>query len=98
MRRSSLITTNRRRKAFVYSAALIAMLAYGIPKLPKVQHGLPGTFSFLWILFACLALGANLYFVVGADKERSRMLSAKRSGVVMTSPESDEQEVRRRAL
>lgn len=90
MWRKSLYVSNRRRKSFVYVCALVAMLFYAIPRLPRLQHGVAGTFAFLWIGFAGLVLAANLYFLVGADKERSRLLSAKQGGVVMPSDEQEE--------
>lgn len=95
-----MVVAHRRRKAFVYCCALIALLVYALPRLPKLQHGLGGTFSLIWILFACMTLAANLYFLVGADKERSRMLSAKVSGVVkpISDEASEETGIRRKAL
>ncbi|QQE78034.1 hypothetical protein [Alicyclobacillus sp. SO9] len=63
-----------RRNTFIYICALIAMLAYGIPRIPALKPGLAGSFSAVWILFCALAIAANVYFFVGADKERSRML------------------------
>ncbi len=64
-----------RRTAFIYTCALIALGVYAIPNLlPELHPGIAGSFSVLWILFAGLALAANLYFLFGADRERSRML------------------------
>ncbi|MCL6453301.1 MAG: hypothetical protein K6T78_06665 [Alicyclobacillus sp.] len=77
MRRKLKTVPHARNRAIVYSCALIAMGAYALPRIPKLEHGLPGSFSMLWILFALLALCANLYFLFGADKERSRMLEAQ---------------------
>lgn len=74
VRRHIYTNTTARRRALVYLAALIAMAIYAIPQLPKLQTGLPGTFSMLWILFLALAIAANTYFMVGADVERRRML------------------------
>lgn len=62
------------RTALIYALALVALLAYALPRIPALRPGLPGTFSVLWIIFAGLALAANVYFFVGADKERSKML------------------------
>jgi|GEM_PF-3213172 len=63
-----------RSRAMIYACALVALLVYGIPRIPSLKPGLAGSFSMLWILFAGLALAANVYFFVGADRERSRML------------------------
>lgn len=65
---------NAKNKAFVYTCAIVALGVYGIPRIPSLQPGIEGTFSMVWILFSVLALASNLYFLVGADKERSRML------------------------
>lgn len=74
MRRRMQTGASARTRAFVYVSALVAMAVYAIPQLPKLQPGLPGTFSMLWILFLALAVAANVYFMVGADVERRRML------------------------
>lgn len=74
MKRMSRRAPNR-RTALIYTCALIALGVYAIPNLlPELHPGIAGSFSVLWILFAGLALAANLYFLFGADKERSRML------------------------
>lgn len=77
MRRKLKTVPQARNRAVVYSCALVAMGMYAIPKIPRLEHGLPGTFSMVWILFAVLALASNVYFLVGADKERSRMLETQ---------------------
>jgi hypothetical protein len=74
MRRKLRNVPNGKNKAFVYVCAVIALGIYGIPKIPSLHPGIGGTFSMIWILFGVLALAANTYFLVGADKERSRML------------------------
>ncbi|WDL95590.1 hypothetical protein [Alicyclobacillus sp. ALC3] len=74
MRRKTMTVSSPRRRAVVYTCALIALGVYGVPRLPELHHGLGGTFSVLWILFAGLAVAANLYFLFGADRERSRDL------------------------
>jgi hypothetical protein len=63
-----------KRRAFVNTCAIVALSVYGIPRIPRLHPGLDGTFSTIWILFAALAVAANLYFLVGADKERSQQL------------------------
>lgn len=89
MRRKTRVVTHARRRAFVYGCALVALVVYGLPRIPALQRGLPGTFSLIWILFAGLALAANVYFLVGADKERSRMLELRTSGTSAGSTVED---------
>lgn len=81
MRRKVSQTRNASSKAFIYICCLVALCVYGIPRIPTLQHGIAGTFSSVWILFAGLALAANLYFFLGADKERSRMLEEQESKI-----------------
>lgn len=77
MRRKLAVVPKTKQRALVYTSCILALLAYGVPKLPALHEGISGTFSALWILFAALAVAANVYFLVGADKERSRMLEVK---------------------
>jgi len=84
MRRKVANVPNGRQKAFIYTCSLLALVAYGLPRLPALKHGLAGSFSVVWILFAALTISANLYFLFGADKERSRMLEAQESSVLET--------------
>jgi uncharacterized membrane protein len=74
MRRRMRNVPKAKNKALVYTCALLAIGVYGVPRIPGLYPGLAGTFSMVWILFAVLALAANVYFLVGADRERSRML------------------------
>jgi hypothetical protein len=77
MRRKTAMGSQGRRKLFVYTCTIVAMVAYALPKLPQLHHGLDGSFAMLWIMFAALAVAANVYFLVGADRERSRMLEQR---------------------
>ncbi|SDW11062.1 hypothetical protein SAMN04489725_10261 [Alicyclobacillus hesperidum] len=63
-----------RRQSIIYTCAAIALGAYGIPRLPRMSHGIAGTFTAAWMLVLALSICANLYFVLGADKERKRLL------------------------
>jgi len=74
MRRNLRSPANSRGRALIYLSSLIALVVYAIPKLPRLQPGIAGSFSMLWILLVCVAIAANLYFLVGADVERRRML------------------------
>ncbi|MCL6548078.1 MAG: hypothetical protein K6T30_04115 [Alicyclobacillus sp.] len=77
MRRKMRYVPRSRTRALLNSCALIAVTVYALPRLPQLHPGLPGSFAALWICFAGLAIAANLYFLVGADAERSRMLEAQ---------------------
>lgn len=74
MRRKVGPVVNGRQKSLVYACALVGLTVYGIPKLPRMAHGAAGTFTAVWILFTALCVGANLYFLFGADKERKQLL------------------------
>lgn len=77
MRRKMRHVPQAKNRAIVYTCSIIALVAYATPRIPALHHGMPGTFSMVWILFAILALASNVYFLVGADKERSRMLESQ---------------------
>lgn len=97
VRRKSKDVPNTKNRAIVYSCALIALGAYAIPRLPRLEHGLPGTFSMIWILFALLAFSANIYFMVGADKERSRMLESHEISAKQRGPLADHRKMWQKA-
>jgi len=97
VRRKSKDVPNAKNRAIVYSCALIALGAYAIPRLPRLEHGLPGTFSMIWILFALLAFSANIYFMVGADKERSRMLESHEISAKQRGALADHRKMRQKA-
>jgi fructoselysine-6-P-deglycase FrlB-like protein len=83
MRRKLRRVPYARQRAITYTCCLIALLGYAIPRIPPLAPGVAGTFSFVWILFAALAVAANVYFLVGADKERSRMIEARTQDIRM---------------
>lgn len=95
VRRNMAPKPNPRSRSFIYLCTILALSVYAVPKLPALSPGLAGTFSTLWILFAVLAVSANLYFLVGADKERSRMLEEK-GGTKPRGEAVQEQRVQRR--
>ncbi|SIS55642.1 hypothetical protein [Alicyclobacillus vulcanalis] len=74
MRRRVGVPKQVRRTSAIYGLAALALAVYGVPRLPKLEHGVAGTFSALWMLFLALFIGANLYFLLGADRERARQL------------------------
>ncbi|MDI9260880.1 hypothetical protein [Alicyclobacillus sendaiensis] len=74
MRRKVGVPRQVRMYSAIYGLAALALAAYGVPRLPKLEHGLAGTFSALWLLLLALYIGANLYFWLGADRERARRL------------------------
>ncbi|MCL6444876.1 MAG: hypothetical protein K6T83_15720 [Alicyclobacillus sp.] len=96
MRRKVSDVPNAKSRAFVYTCALVSLLVYGLPHIPKLQHGIAGTFSILWILFAGLAVAANLYFLLGADKERIRQLETQIKPATLQTEEPGRQRGRRR--
>jgi hypothetical protein len=100
MRRKLRYVPNPRSRAFVYTCSIVALAVYAVPRLPQLHPGLAGTFSTVWILFAALAVAANLYFLFGADQERSRMLELHEADPRgKTAPKRREQDaVRRRAF
>jgi predicted membrane protein len=59
-------------RSFVYMGLGLAMLFYAIPQLPGLSWSAAGVFSVVWLLFAILIIGANLYYLIGVDKERKR--------------------------
>jgi len=77
MMRRTAVVRHPKSRAFIYFCAILALMFYAVPKIPALHRGLGGTFSMVWILFAGLALSANLYFMVGADKERSQLLEVR---------------------
>jgi hypothetical protein len=93
MRRKTMHFRKTKQKAVAYTVSLILLAVYGIPRMPKIHPGLGGSFVTLWILFVALAIAANVYFLVGADRERSRMLEVTESKAVV--PDTERQ--RRRA-
>jgi TRAP-type mannitol/chloroaromatic compound transport system permease small subunit len=47
----------------------IAMVVYAVPKLPAFSLSAAGFFTLVWLLFALLVIGANLYYLIGVDRE-----------------------------
>ncbi len=82
-----------KQKALAYTSGLLLLAGYGIPRMPEIHPGIAGSFVVLWILFTALTIAANIYFLVGADKERSKMLEEKDNEVTIL----DEPVQRRRA-
>lgn len=100
MRRKLKYVPNPKNRAIIYTCAVLALAVYGIPRLPSLRPGLAGTFSTVWILFAALAIASNLYFLSGADKERSKMLEiqALKPEGLSSDGKAKETLVRRRAF
>ncbi|KEO82080.1 hypothetical protein [Tumebacillus flagellatus] len=59
-------------RAFVYLTVGLAMLFYALPRVPDVTMDLHGAFTICWLAFAMLCIGANLYHLIGVDKERQK--------------------------
>lgn len=60
----------RTMRAFVYLTVGLAMLFYALPRIPDVTMSSRGAFTIMWLAFAMLFIGANLYYLIGVDKER----------------------------
>ena len=56
-------------RSFVYLTIGLAMLFYAMPHLPRVEATLRGAFTVSWLLLAMLIIGANLYHLIGVDRE-----------------------------
>jgi hypothetical protein len=56
-------------RAFVYLTLGLAMLFFALPRLPHVTMSMEGAFTVSWLLFAMLIVGANLYYLIGADRD-----------------------------
>ncbi len=54
----------------LYVLAVLGILYVMLPRLPHFLRGQAGVFTIVWVSFALLVMGANLWFVLGADKER----------------------------
>ncbi|MCL6637123.1 MAG: hypothetical protein K6T26_04155 [Alicyclobacillus sp.] len=75
MRKSWRTVRRQRLRALLYTAALLVMSFYALPYLPSLHAGgWASVFTVLWLAYTGVALAANLYFLLGADRERSRML------------------------
>jgi len=48
----------------------IAMVGFGVPRLPHFKVAESGLFDVLWLAFALLIVGANLFYLMGVDKEK----------------------------
>ncbi|BCJ88014.1 hypothetical protein [Effusibacillus dendaii] len=70
---------NQSLRSFVYMGLGLAILFYAIPQLPKFSWTLAGLFSVIWLLFGILVVGANLYYLIGVDKERRRRQEFQKS-------------------
>lgn len=57
-------------RSFVYLTIGLAMLFYALPHMPEVTASLEGVFTLSWTGFAMLIIAANLYYLVGVDRER----------------------------
>ena len=60
-----------RGRGVFYVVAGLGLLYEAVPRLPRQTGALPETFVFAWCGFALLVVGANLWHLLGADKERA---------------------------
>jgi hypothetical protein len=56
-------------RAFVYLTLGLAMLFWALPNLPAVTLSAKGAFTISWLLLALLTISANLYYLIGVDRE-----------------------------
>lgn len=61
----------RPRGGVFYAVAGLGLLYEAVPRLPRQMGVLPETFTVAWCGFALLVVGANLWHLLGADKERA---------------------------
>lgn len=66
--------SDRRKKPWggvFYAAASLGLLYEAVPRLPRQASAWSETFALAWCGFALLVVAANLWYVLGADKERA---------------------------
>ena len=61
----------RPRGGVFYVVASLGLLYEAVPRLPRQMGVLPETFTLAWCGFALLVVAANLWHLLGADKERA---------------------------
>ncbi|MEW9670703.1 hypothetical protein [Ammoniphilus sp. 3BR4] len=50
----------------------LCLVFYAVPRLPiQGQSELATNFSFVWLAFAMLVVGSNLFYVLGPERQRS---------------------------
>jgi hypothetical protein len=57
-------------RAFVFLTIGLAMTFFALPHLPDVTMSLEGAFTLSWLAFALLIVSANLYHLIGVDREQ----------------------------
>lgn len=64
----------RKIRSFFYLLFALTLLFYGLPrfKLTGIETMSEG-FAIIWTLFAVVIIGAHLYDVLGANRERKSM-------------------------
>lgn len=60
---------NHKVRSIGYIVMAIAMVLYAVPKLPAFTFSAAGFFTLVWLAFALLVIGSNLYYLIGADRE-----------------------------
>jgi len=56
-------------RTFIYLTSGLGLLFFALQNLPYVTMDLAGVFTVTWLLFAMLFIGANLYDLIGVDRE-----------------------------
>lgn len=62
--------TPNRVLSTTYVLLSTGILVVAVPRLPRLSLNIDGVFAVFWIAFALAVLGANLWFALGADRER----------------------------
>ncbi len=66
-------TPNRALSA-TYVLLSTGIMVIAVPRLPRLSVNTGGVFAICWIAFALAVLAANLWFAVGADRERRALM------------------------
>ncbi|MBX5437159.1 MAG: hypothetical protein IRZ33_08075 [Alicyclobacillaceae bacterium] len=98
MRRKLRTVPYAKTRALVNACALVSLTVYALPRLPGLRSGVAGSFTVAWMLFVALAVAANLYFLFGADQERSRQLEMQDIASAEKERRELDMRVRRRAV
>jgi|GEM_PF-3797179 len=72
--------TPNRAASTLYVLISVGMLAVAVPRMPRLSVHMSGVFAVCWTAFALATVGANLWFALGADRERRLSAMLRVSG------------------